>query len=102
MSAFDRHIGHRKHYSTAELRVLLERCGFSVKIATAAGFPFFNLYRAMVILRGKALIRDVSSDPPIAVRMAGYAMIWLFRGLFAFNMTQGSRGWQIVATAEWK
>jgi hypothetical protein len=40
MSAFDRHIGHRKHYLVSELRGLLERSGFSVKTAMAAGFPF--------------------------------------------------------------
>ena len=102
MSAFDRHIGHRKHYSVAELRSLLEQSGFSVKTVMAAGFPFFNLYRTTVILRGNALIQDVSSNPPIVVRIATYSMMWLFRRLFAFNRTRGRRGWQIVAVAEWK
>jgi SAM-dependent methyltransferase len=102
MSAFDRHIGHRKHYSVAELRSLLEQGGFSVKTVMAAGFPFFNLYRTTVILRGNALIQDVSSNPPTVVRIATYSMMWLFRALFAFNRTRGRRGWQIVAIAEWK
>ena len=102
MSAFDRHIGHRKHYFVSELRGLLERSGFSVKTAMAAGFPFFNLYRATIILRGDALIQDVSTNPPRVTRMAAYVLMWLFRGLFAFNQTQGSRGWQIVAVAERK
>src|SRR5262249_34926287 len=103
MSAFDHHIGHRKHYSIGELSSLLERSGFSIKTVVAAGFPFFNLYRTAVILRGKALIQDVSSksNPSINVRLASSALMWLFRGLFVLNRTQGRWGWQIVAIAEW-
>ena len=101
MSAFDRHIGHRKHYSIAELSDLLERSGFSVKTVIGAGFPFFNLYRLVVILRGDALVRDVSNNSSGIARLASSAMMWLFRALFAFNRTQGSRGWQTVAVAEW-
>ena len=100
MSAFDRHIGHRKHFSVVELRDLLEQSGFSVKVVRGAGFPFFNLYRLVVILRGNALVEDVSHDPPGLARLAGSLLTRLFRGLFAFNRNQGRLGWQIVATAE--
>lgn len=100
MSAFDRHIGHRKHYSVVELRELLEQTGFSVKAAMGAGFPFFNLYRLVVILRGNALVEDVSNSPPELARLAGSLLTRLFRGLFAFNRNQGRLGWQIIATAE--
>ena len=31
MIAFDRHIGHRKHYSRVRLRTLLNKAGFEVK-----------------------------------------------------------------------
>jgi hypothetical protein len=102
MSAFDRHIGHRRHYSVAELRDLLESSGFSVRTAAAAGFPFFNLYRAAVILRGNALVQDVSNNPPGIARLARSALMFMFRGLFALNRTHGNWGWQILAVAEWK
>jgi len=101
MSAFERHIGHRKHYSIAELCNLLGRSGFSVKSAVAAGFSFFNLYKAAVILSGDIFIQDISGNPRGIARLVSSALMWLFRGLFAFNRTQGSRGWQIAAVAEW-
>ena len=53
-SEFDRHIGHRGHFTPAVLRELLETSGFTVELATTAGFPFFNFYRMVVILRGHA------------------------------------------------
>jgi SAM-dependent methyltransferase len=93
MSQFDRHIGHRKHYHGEELRALLERAGFRVEAAHGAGFPFFNLYRRVVIARGSKLIGDVAQEPSLAARMAMGA----FDGLFRWNL--GTRGWQTVAVA---
>ena len=52
MSAFDRHVGHRRHYTTTDLQSLLETTGFEVLVCGGAGFPFFNLYRRAVIARG--------------------------------------------------
>ncbi len=101
MSAFDRHIGHRKHYSVAELRELLEQSGFSVKSVVGAGFPFFNLYRILVILRGHALTQDVSNNSSKIARLISSAMMGLFHALFVFNRSQGKFGWQTVAVAEW-
>jgi 2-polyprenyl-3-methyl-5-hydroxy-6-metoxy-1,4-benzoquinol methylase len=40
MSAYDKHIGHRHHYTQTELRRLLTEAGFEVELATTAGFPF--------------------------------------------------------------
>jgi hypothetical protein len=36
MSAFDRHIGHRRHFTAAELRAVFERAGFAVEWVHAA------------------------------------------------------------------
>ena len=58
-SAFDRHIGHRRHFTPKRLRVLLEESGFEDITIRRAGFPFFNLYRLLVIARGKRLIADI-------------------------------------------
>jgi SAM-dependent methyltransferase len=93
MSQFDRHIGHRRHYRPEELRALLERAGFRVESAHGAGFPFFNLYRRVVIARGSKLIGDVASEPTLAVRMAMRG----FDELFRWNLR--TRGWQTVAVA---
>jgi SAM-dependent methyltransferase len=95
MSQFDRHIGHRKHYRPEELRALLERTGFRVESAHGAGFPFFNLYRRVVIARGSKLIGDVAGEPSLAARMAMRG----FDELFRWNLS--TRGWQTVAAA-WK
>src|SRR5207247_2369477 len=42
-SAFDRHIGHRQHFTRASIRRVLENAGFEIERVTLAGFPFFNI-----------------------------------------------------------
>jgi SAM-dependent methyltransferase len=100
-SAFDRHIGHRQHYTPRMLRRLLEESGFQVQVATTAGFPFFNLYRLAVILRGERLITDVRSDSSAASSGLARAVMSAFRPLFSLNILGSSLGWQTVATARW-
>jgi hypothetical protein len=95
MSAFDRHIGHRKHYAPEELRCLLERAGFRVECACGAGYPFFDLYRRVVIARGSRLIDDVSRRPSLVARTA----MGVFDALFRLNLR--SRGWQTFAVAKY-
>lgn len=98
MSAFDRHIGHRRHFTVETLRRTLEQAGFDVEAVSGAGFPFFNLYRLIVILRGEGLITDVAGghqDQSAAARL----LMSLFRGLFLFNLRSGGGGWQLVAVA---
>ena len=93
MSEFDRHIGHRRHFRPADLRALLECAGFRVEQSHGAGFPFFNLYRAVVIARGRKLIADVARKPSPA---AGIVMD-TFDALFRLNLR--TRGWQTMAIA---
>jgi SAM-dependent methyltransferase len=97
MSAFDRHIGHRAHFTPARLERLIRDAGFEVASIDGAGFPFFNLYRLTVVARGKKLITDAtsSSELPFAARAA----IRAFSQLFRLNRAEGSRGWQLVAVA---
>jgi SAM-dependent methyltransferase len=97
-SEFDRHIGHRQHFTPAKLRALLESCGFDVELATTAGFPFFNLYRMVVISRGKRLIADVRNGARGGLATAVMA---LFRPLFSLNVPGTPWGWQTVAAARW-
>ena len=100
MSAFDRHIGHRRHFSGRSVRQTLADAGFAVEKVWLAGFPFFNLYRLLVILRGRRLIADVESGNGrgAASGLARMAMS-AFALLFKFNLRSSPFGWQIVAIA---
>jgi SAM-dependent methyltransferase len=94
MSAFDRHIGHLRHFTPGSLADVLRAAGFDVEVLRAAGFPFFNLYRLAVIGRGEALIADAEGHPPpLPARIAMRAFGWLFR----LNSARTGRGWQLVA-----
>jgi SAM-dependent methyltransferase len=98
MSAFDRHIGHRRHFSRGDLRELLEGAGFKVERCSATGFPFFNLYRLMVLARGRQLVEDAKegrSTNSAPARIAGS----VFGALFRVNPPIRRWGWQLVAEA---
>jgi SAM-dependent methyltransferase len=99
MSQFDRHIGHRRHYDPQAVRTILENNGFTVDLATTAGFPFFNLYRSVVILRGSSLIADVNTNTRSVASLLARAVMALFRPLFALNLFGTRLGWQTVAVA---
>ncbi len=98
MSAFDRAIGHRRHYSPDRLRETFTDAGLLTAATFGAGFPFFNLYRRVVIARGERLAADVSSwggRPGLAARIAMAA----FRPLLALSLPRTPWGSQIVGVA---
>jgi 2-polyprenyl-3-methyl-5-hydroxy-6-metoxy-1,4-benzoquinol methylase len=99
MSAFDRHIGHRRHFTPALLTEVIAASGLAPELVRGAGFPFFNIYRLFVVARGKALIADVDQADgrplPWAARAAMRSFDWLFR----WNRPGTMRGWQLVARA---
>jgi len=99
ISAFDRHIGHRRHFTAASLEAVLKAAGLELAAMSAAGFPFFNLYRLAVVARGKALIRDAASDDGRDLPLSARAAMRLFSTLFRFNLDRGRLGWQLVAVA---
>jgi SAM-dependent methyltransferase len=99
MSAFDRHIGHRRHLGPADLASVIREAGLEVEHATGAGFPFFNLYRLAVIMRGRRLVEDFAAGGTGSeARLARAAMV-VFDALFRLNLPRGNRGWQTVALA---
>lgn len=99
MSAFDRHIGHRQHFTRASIRQMLEQAGFSVERVFLAGFPFFNLYRLVVIARGERLSSDVdAAQTGFSAAIAGGAMA-IFRGLLRLILLDSRFGWQVIAVA---
>lgn len=95
MSAFDRHIGHRVHFTKRSISRVLKEAGFAVERVLRPGFPFFNIYRGVVIARGDQLAEDASGPTSFAARLAMAA----FRFLFSFNLTDSPFGWQIAAVA---
>jgi SAM-dependent methyltransferase len=97
MSAFDRHIGHRGHFTASRLEALLLEAGFEVDALYGAGFPFFNLYRLAVVARGQKLITDVEGAQGLS--FSARATMRFFGLLFRCNATRTRRGWQLVATA---
>ena len=99
MSAFDRHIGHRQHFGRRTIRAVLEQAGYSVETTYLAGFPFFNIYRLLIIARGERLARDVETRSASAGSRLAIAVMKLFRILFYANLRDSPFGWQVVATA---
>jgi SAM-dependent methyltransferase len=98
MSAFDKRIGHRRHYTPDSLRRSLGEAGLSTATTFGAGFPFFNLYRRVVIARGERLIRDAanwSEHPGVAAR----ATMAAFRPLLAASLPRSPWGTQVVGVA---
>jgi 2-polyprenyl-3-methyl-5-hydroxy-6-metoxy-1,4-benzoquinol methylase len=93
ISAFHKHIGHRRHYTAESLTELLTRAGFQVDWASGVGFPFFNLYAGLLFLGGEEAIAEVSKEPGPVVRAAGNVFDFLFR------MNSMRAGWQIAAVA---
>jgi SAM-dependent methyltransferase len=96
MSAFDRRIGHRQHFTRKSVGDLMRKSGFFVEKIYSAGFPFFNLYRLAIIVRGERVAKDAifaASQGKTSAKV--FAKI--FEKLFFFNLHFIPFGWQIVA-----
>jgi SAM-dependent methyltransferase len=99
MSAFDRHIGHRDHFTAERLARTLAAAGLEIADLRGAGFPFFNFYRLVVVARGEKLIHDAGAGDGRRLPLAARATIKVFSWLFRLNRHDGQRGWQLVAVA---
>jgi ubiquinone/menaquinone biosynthesis C-methylase UbiE len=95
MNAFDKHIGHRRHFTPAAIGEVLQQAGFRVERLYGVGFPFFTVYRLFLAWRGQKLINDLSGTPSVTVRFG----MGLFDVLFRLNMMRW--GWQTVAVARY-
>jgi SAM-dependent methyltransferase len=96
-SAFDRHIGHRRHFTPGGLSAMLRSAGLEVESVHGAGFPFFNLYRLAVVARGDKLIDDATKKGPLP--LTARVTIRAFSFLFELNSGVTPWGWQLVAVA---
>ena len=94
-SAFDKSIGHFRHYTQDRLRQDLEAAGYTVELATGSGFPVFNLYRLVILMRGEKLNQDIDGKPSLLARF----VMAVFRGFIGCSLFKSPWGWQIVAIA---
>jgi trans-aconitate methyltransferase len=100
-TAFDVHIGHRRHYDRRSLQRTLEEAGLDVTKIRAAGFPMFNLYRLVVLARGKRLVADATSSGDQGSTRLASAVMGTFRRLIPLSANNGL-GWQLVAEATYR
>jgi len=98
ISAFDRHIGHRRHYTPQLLSQTFSEAGLVTAAANGAGFPFFNLYRWFVLRRGDRVIDDVLASDGSLTFSARLAMM-AFNPLLAISLPRSRWGKQIVGVA---
>ena len=99
-SAFDRHIGHFRHFTAAYLHEVLTGAGLDVDRVYRCGFPFFNLYKLAVIARGEKLVASIDSRPAGAQPSSLEAVVArTFRLGFRLNLDDSPFGWQMAAVA---
>lgn len=98
MSAFDRHIGHRRHYTPELLKQTFAAAGLDCVMVGGAGFPFFNFYRWFVVTRGEKVIEDVFASGGKLSLSARLAML-AFRPLLAISLPRTPWGTQIFGVA---
>ena len=99
-TAFDRHIGHRRHFTLASLRATVEGSGLKLRSLQRSGFPFFNLYKCVVLARGRALIAEGESPPQAGPSALVRVVYKFFDRTFRWNLRSSPFGWQLVALAE--
>lgn len=95
---FDLHIGHLRHFTAGALRVLLATQGLEPVIVLKLGFPFFNLYRLVVLASGRRVISEAARGGQSMSLLARTSMA-VFRFLFRWNARSWGPGWQLLAIA---
>jgi SAM-dependent methyltransferase len=98
ISAFDRHIGHRRHYTPELLAKTFAEAGLNTNEVGAAGFPFFNLYRWFVLRRGQSVIDDVVARNGGLTPAARLAMM-AFNPLLVVSVPRSRWGRQVIGVA---
>lgn len=95
MNDFDRAIGHRKHYTVAELAELLSAAGFDAVRAAGWGFPFHTLFRMALAVRPGAT-GQFTDEKIGGLHRALFAFL---NALFYLNVKSGRAGRQLIAMA---
>ena len=94
-TGFDVQIGHLRHFTRATAKETFELAGFEVIEVRGAGFPFFNLYKFAVLLRGTKVAEDYEGETSLLFR----ATMKIFATLFRISRTKSKLGWQITVIA---
>jgi hypothetical protein len=95
VSTFGRCTGHCRRFAATRLRRALEKTGFDDVTVFRAGFSFSDLYRPVVVARGKRRLADVKqSRSNLVSGKSGIALGFLWR-----NMSSSSFGWQLLEGA---
>jgi 2-polyprenyl-3-methyl-5-hydroxy-6-metoxy-1,4-benzoquinol methylase len=99
-SAFDKHIGHFRHFTASALHGVLTDAGLDVDRVLRTGFPFFNLYKLAVIARGEKLVRETATRTvdDESSRLERTVTAFFRRG-FRYNRDDSRFGWQLAAVA---
>lgn len=96
ISSFDKDIGHRQHFTRNTLSEVLEKSGYTILKIFRCGFPFFLVYRVLVVLRGDKLRNDVVfNEKALTFKLLAKT----FEYLFKFNLPDSPLGWQLLAIA---
>lgn len=99
-SAYDKHIGHRQHYSKRLLLNTLSLAGYTDVRIYRAGFPVFNIYKLLTILAGRKLITTVTSSEHHGDSKLTVLISRFFNSIFWLSMPNFPLGWQLIATAK--
>jgi trans-aconitate methyltransferase len=63
MSAFDKVIGHQRHYTPSSLEARLAQAGLQIERVVAWGFPFHSFYRTAVRLGSRMSVAQQPGPP---------------------------------------
>lgn len=99
-TAFDKHIGHRRHYSAPSLCEVLTEAGLDVQRVLRAGFPFFNCYKLAVMANGRRLIQSTRGTPGRSPSRLEAGMLRAFDAAFSYNSEDSTFGWQMAALCD--
>lgn len=94
MRETERRVGHRRHFTAAELHAMLERSGWVPERVWNAGWPFHDLSKWYANRDPDA---SMSRFADRAYGARERAVCWALRGLFRLN--SGRRGAQLFAVA---
>jgi 2-polyprenyl-3-methyl-5-hydroxy-6-metoxy-1,4-benzoquinol methylase len=97
-SAWERHIGHFQHFTARKLSQVLTDAGYEVQRVLRAGFPFFNLYQLIKVVRGKKLIADLEHRAPGEVPAESILKAFFGFGL-RHSLDNAPFGWQMIVVA---
>ena len=94
-TAYDRHIGHRAHFSPTRMAQISNTARLEVVSCVGAGFPFFNIYKFGILAAGHRLVNDVGTGQ--GLDSSGERISRFVFRLLMMSSRRGTLGWQTVA-----